>query len=204
MSVDAGFIDSGVPTCGDNHCSSNETCSACEVDCGPCPTCGDGQCNGAETCGSCEADCGACNWPPELAQGEDEIVALLNQFRAQGANCGGAEMPPVGPVRMNNELRTAARLHSQDMADQNYFDHTSQDGRSPWDRVAEAMYRGQPVGENIAAGNSSAEATFQQWVNSPGHCRNMMNGQANEVGVGHGYNRNAQYGHYWTQVFGRR
>jgi uncharacterized protein YkwD len=43
---------------------------------------------------------------------------------------------------------------------------------------------------------------MEQWMNSPGHCRNIMSGGSNEIGVGHGLG--GQYGHYWVQKFGRR
>lgn len=131
------------------------------------------------------------------------MVGLVNRLRAQGARCGTRSYDPAGPVEMNNELRNAARAHSTDMADNDYFAHASQDGRSPWERISAAGYRGQGVGENIAAGNSTAQATFDQWLNSPGHCSNMMNPSANEMGVGFAVG-SARYGSYWTQVFGRR
>lgn len=170
----------------------------------PTEICGDGTCNPAdETCSSCEADCGPCTWPQDQAREEEAMVQMVNDFRAMGARCGARSYGPAGPVTMNAELRAAARGHSTDMADNNYFDHTSRDGRSPWDRIREAGYQGSGVGENIAAGNASAQATFQQWVNSPGHCANMMNGSANEMGLGYAVG-DARFRHYWTQVFGRR
>lgn len=169
------------------------------------PRCGDGTCDApSETCGACAADCGACGWPEEHARSEEAVVAQVNALRARGATCGGATLPAVPPLAMSPELRQAARLHSADMATQDYFDHTSQDGRSFGQRAAEAGYRGAPVGENIAAGSAGAEATFMQWLNSPGHCQNMMSGRATEIGIGHAYDAGARYGHYWTQVFGAR
>lgn len=171
----------------------------------PPPRCGDGTCDApSETCGACAADCGACGWPEEYARSEEAVLAQVNALRARGATCGGAALPAVPPLAMSPELRQAARLHSADMATQNYFDHTSQDGRSFGQRAAEAGYRGAPVGENIAAGSAGAEATFTQWLNSPGHCQNMMSGRATEIGIGHAYDDGARYGHYWTQVFGAR
>jgi uncharacterized protein YkwD len=86
------------------------------------------------------------------------------------------------------------------MADNDYFDHTSLDGRSPWDRMAQAGYDGMPFGENIAAGSSTADGTFHQWLNSPGHCMNMMSQNANELGVGVAFG--GSWGAYWTQTFG--
>lgn len=68
--------------------------------------------------------------------------------------------------------------------------------------MAEAGYTGQPSSENIAAGNRSAAATFEQWRNSDGHCRNMMTQSANEIGIGHA--GGGSFGSYWTQTFGAR
>lgn len=189
--------------CGDGQCNGDETCQSCPGDCGVCPPeCGDGQCNGDETCDSCVQDCGACGWPEDLARTEEEVLQLVNAQRAQGANCGGQEMPPTHPLTMNAELREAARLHSLDMAQNNYFDHTGLNGSSFSQRASAAGYRGFPGGENIAAGSSTAQGTFNQWLNSPGHCVNMMRDRFREIGIGHAYDRAGQYGHYWTQVFG--
>ncbi len=199
-------LDCGVcgPTCGDGTCDASETCDSCNLDCGACPTCGDGACNGDENCETCTADCGACTWPPELEATEDALLVLMNDLRAKGATCGGQTYGAVPPLEMHEALREAARLHSQDMGEQNYFDHTSLDGRSPWQRIRDAGYPGSGAAENIAAGNNSAQATFNQWLTSPGHCRNMMTANANEVGIGHAEVPGSRYRHYWTQAFGRR
>lgn len=177
---------------------------AAPVDAGAAAVCGNQACEPGERCDTCPADCGACEWPPELAAGEDEVLRLMNELRAQGATCGTVTMRPVPPLAMEARLRDAARLHSLDMAEQDYFSHTSLDGRSFSRRIADSGYQGWPVGENIAAGNRTAEATFRQWVNSPGHCRNMMSPDATEIGIGHAFGAASRYGHYWTQKLGRR
>lgn len=141
-------------------------------------------------------------WDPALAALEEEMLVLVNDLRARGVDCGWSTMPPVPPLAMETTLRSAARYHSQDMADNGYFDHNSQDGRSPWDRIGQAGYAGMPVGENIAAGNGTAAATFDQWVHSAGHCRNMMSANATEIGIGVAVG--GPYGAYWTQTFGAR
>jgi uncharacterized protein YkwD len=84
-----------------------------------------------------------------------------------------------------------------DMVDRNYFDHTNPDGEEPWDRMERAGYTWSSAGENIAAGNGTATATMDQWMNSPGHCRNIMSGDFVDVGVGH-----VESAAMWTQVFG--
>lgn len=201
--ADCGPCAPAGPICGDGECEGEETCGNCAQDCGACPpVCGDGVCEGGETCGSCEADCGECDWPVDLAQSEDDLLVLLNEQRAVGGNCGGVAMAPAGPLTMQPQLRKAARLHSQDMGENNYFSHQGLDGSSFSSRASRAGYRGSAGGENIAAGGNSAQGTFTQWMNSPGHCQNMLSGRYREIGIGHAYVPRSQYGHYWTQVFG--
>ena len=128
---------------------------------------------------------------------EDEILVIVNQHRAAGATCGGQAMAPVAPLTMAPSLRCAARVHSKDMVDRGYFDHTNPEGEEPWDRMERAGYAWSTAGENIAAGNGTAAATMGQWMNSAGHCRNIMNGDFTDIGVGH-----VEAGAMWTQVFG--
>ncbi len=134
------------------------------------------------------------------ASREGDIVALVNMARAAGADCGGRVMPPVPALSMDAHLQAAATAHAEDMAANNYFSHDSQDGTSFSQRIQRTDYAGRPGGENIAAGRGSAEATMQQWLESPGHCRNIMNAGFNEIGVG--YASGGSYGHYWVQKFG--
>jgi uncharacterized protein YkwD len=140
---------------------------------------------------------------PEAAL-EERILAIVNQRRAMGANCGGTNYGPAGPLTMNEQLRTAARAHSLDMGTRNYFNHNTPEGRTPFQRTAAAGYSGSPQGENIAAGNATAEATMTQWMNSPGHCTNIMNPQYRVLGVGYARVAGSRYTHYWTQNFGGR
>jgi uncharacterized protein YkwD len=120
---------------------------------------------------------------------EDQVTALVNTERVK-AGCGR--------VRTNEKLRTAARRHSQDMANQNYFSHDSLDGRSPWDRAKAAGYS-QPIGENIAKGQRTPESVMDAWMNSAGHRRNILNCDARAIGVGLAFDGNTPI---WTQLFG--
>ena len=137
---------------------------------------------------------------PEYAQ---EMLDLVNNFRAQGGTCGDESLPSAGPLTLNRFLNEAAKDHAADMAANNYFDHQSQDGRQPSDRMRARGYRGSNYGENIAAGNESAEATFRQWKNSPGHCANMLRSSFSELGVGYVKAPFSSMKHYWVQNFGR-
>ncbi len=140
------------------------------------------------------------NWNPAYAALEDALVVLVNQYRAAGANCGGEEMPPVGPLTMDSSLQCAARVHTKDMADRDFFDHDNPDGDGPSERMEQAGYDGRGWGENIAAGRETPEETMEQWMNSPGHCTNIMGEDYTLIGVG--YYPGGEYGHLWTQTFG--
>jgi uncharacterized protein YkwD len=142
--------------------------------------------------------------PPDPASPlEDAVLVLVNQRRAAGATCGGTVYGPAPALYMHPNLRVAARGHSQDMAAQNYFSHTSLDGRTFDQRIRNAGYTGSsPLGENIAAGYPTAQAVVDGWMGSPGHCANIMSPGFRAVGVGYAHNPASIYRHYWTQNFG--
>jgi uncharacterized protein YkwD len=163
---------------------------------------------GASTGGSATGGSGGLNcndpatWPADWVAFEDQVLQLVNARRAAGATCGGSAYPAVGPITMEAHLRVAARCHSLDMATQGYFDHTSLDGRSPWDRIAQAGYtRASWQGENIAAGYATPAAVVDGWMNSTGHCTNIMNAHFVDTGVGYAFLSSSPYRSYWTQDF---
>jgi uncharacterized protein YkwD len=143
----------------------------------------------------------ATGWPYDsLEQG---ILVETNKRRAAGADCHSeGKFGPAGPLVMQPQLQSAARKHSQDMAEHNYFSHTDLSGGSPFDRMKAEGYTGGWMGENIAAGNSTVAATMDQWMNSDGHCANIMNPKYTQLGVGYFYTSTSTYKHYWTQNFG--
>jgi uncharacterized protein YkwD len=126
---------------------------------------------------------------------ENKLLDLVNTIRAEGCNCGTTYMPPVKKLEWDYQLERAAIAHSIDMNVQGYFSHTSLDGSSFADRINGTDYQGNPGGENIAMGYPDENAVFQGWLNSPGHCMNMMNGGHTDIAVG-------RSGSYWTMVFG--
>lgn len=103
---------------------------------------------------------------------------------------------------MNASLQNAARLHSQDMAANGYFSHTSLDGRTFSQRIRAAGFMGSPLAENIAGGHPTPEIVVSGWMSSPGHCANIMSGSYQFVGIGYVYQPASPYAHYWTADFG--
>jgi uncharacterized protein YkwD len=142
------------------------------------------------------------NWNASWTSFENEVLTLVNQRRAAGATCGGVYKPPVPAVTLDTRLRCAARRHSMDMGTQNFFAHNSLDGTTPWQRMTNAGYAWRTAGENIAAGQATPSAVMTSWMNSTGHCNNIMNGSFKHLGVGYYYGSTSTYKHYWTQDFG--
>lgn len=138
------------------------------------------------------------DWPGAWEALEDQVVVLVNQQRSQGAACGSeGSFEPAGPLEAHPALVCAARVHVQDMHERDYFDHVSPDGEQPWDRMARAGYSLVQAGENIALGATTAEGVMQQWMDSDGHCANIMSPGFDHIGIGHQAD-----GRLWTQVFG--
>ena len=148
----------------------------------------------------------AVDWPAEWADLEDQMVDLVNGVRATGTECGDAGVfEATGPLVMEPHLRCAARVHSLDMGERNYFSHDSPDGplgENEYERVMNAGYGGFALGENIAAGYSTAEGAFDRWMSSSGHCVKLMNPAATETGVGFAAVDGSDWTNYWTENFG--
>ncbi|MBG0832289.1 S8 family serine peptidase [Planomonospora sp. ID67723] len=122
---------------------------------------------------------------------ENEVVRLTNLERQKGG---------CAPLKHDPQLRKAAYGHSADMAAQNYFSHTSKDGRSFMDRIRGAGFTGgSGFAENIAWGQRTPAEVVNGWMNSSGHRANIMNCKYNLIGVGAA--KNSQGRIYWTQNF---
>ena len=122
------------------------------------------------------------------------IIELTNQERAKH----GLPTLTVDPA-----LTSAAQAYSQEMANKNFFSHTGADGSTCGQRLAAAGYS--PLyayGENIAAGQRSAEEVVAAWMNSEGHRRNILSPHYQHIGVGYAYNQGSKYQNYWVQEFG--
>ena len=127
----------------------------------------------------------------------NQVVELTNIERAKEG---------LKPLTLNSQLVDAAQDHSSDMAQDDFFSHTGADGSNVGSRVQDSGYQYSTTGENIAAGQTTAEEVVEGWMNSPGHRANILNPDFTEIGIGYEYLENdtgsVNYNHYWTQVFG--
>jgi uncharacterized protein YkwD len=56
------------------------------------------------------------------------------------------------------------------------------------------------VGENIAYGPKSADEVVQGWLDSPGHCENIMDPRFAEMGIAYAMGRSSRRGLFWVQL----
>ncbi len=140
---------------------------------------------------------------------EHEVVVLTNRIRVEAG---------LAPLKLHEALRTAARQHAQDMAENNFFDHIGSDGSTLVDRINRVNYPNWLyAAENIAAGFARPADVVQAWLDSPYHRANLLHPDLKEIGVGYAYDPNDQanvrlwdgsiggpYYHYWVQDFGTR
>lgn len=130
--------------------------------------------------------------PTGISALETRVVQLTNSERGR-AGCA--------PLRVDLQLRTAARSYSYEMARYGTWGHTGRDGSTPGERMARAGYDiDGGWAENIARGYSSAEEVMQGWMTSAGHRANILNCDLRAIGVGVARASSGQL--YWTQDFG--
>ena len=128
---------------------------------------------------------------PESSDGvhayERQVVDLVNVQRARSG---------LQPLTLDAELCRFARVKSQDMHDNRYFDHNSPTYGSPFDMMRSFGITYASAGENIAMGYSTPEAVVSAWMNSDGHRANILSTKFALLGVGY-----VADGGYWTQWF---
>jgi uncharacterized protein YkwD len=126
--------------------------------------------------------------PPAGITFLDEIERLILTLTNEERRKHGLNALQHDPM-----LQNAARAHSIDMLERNFFDHVSPDGRTPHDRIAiihrqligmtgENLWQGQ--GHDVSDAQKLAELAVEGWMNSPGHRENILRQEYTHLGVG--------------------
>jgi uncharacterized protein YkwD len=116
---------------------------------------------------------------------EKQIFEITNVIRHR-------HQSPV--LTWEEDVSEIAFSHSRDMAENNYFSHTSLNGDGLKERLADLSMFYHTAGENIAAQYSDAPAAMEGWLNSEGHREALFNEEYTHLGVG-------VYQLYYTQNF---
>ena len=120
----------------------------------------------------------------------EAILKLVNQERSKAG---------VQPLTLSTKLTDIANTKAKDMSDKNYFSHQSPTYGSPFDMLKHFGVSYTYAGENIAAGQKTADEVMNSWMNSSGHKANILNENYTQIGVG--FYRGGQYGTEWVQLF---
>jgi len=107
----------------------------------------------------------------------DEAIAFLESQR------------PMGPLRFNEGLARAARLHAQDLGPRGSLEHTGHDGSRLSDRLNRLGRWHGLIAENISTGEEEARDVVLQLliddgVAGRGHRRNLFNPDLHQAGAG--------------------
>ena len=102
------------------------------------------------------------------------LVALANASRTKDG---------LSILTTNAKLESAARAKANDMFANQYFAHTSPQGKTPWNFISDAGYSYVYAGENLAIGYTDSAELHNDWMNSPTHRENIMNPNYREIGL---------------------
>ncbi|CAI8872484.1 CAP domain-containing protein [Methylocaldum szegediense] len=112
-----------------------------------------------------------------------EILDQLRAIRAQARYCGRILFGPAKPLRWNQKLFLAAKIHAEEMSRRDYLSHRGLDGRRAGDRIVRTGYDWEVYGENIAQGQLTVSEAMRSWLDSPSHCSAIMEPDFEDVGV---------------------
>ena len=125
-----------------------------------------------------------------------EVLRLVNQARVSGCSCGGKRMSPAPVLRFSDDLTRIAKGHADYLRKRGYIPHRGRGGTRVGQRASRAGYRWRAIGENIASGYTTPRAVVESWLESPGHCRNIMDASYTQMGV-------ARSGNIYVQVLAK-
>ena len=103
--------------------------------------------------------------------------SLINSANAERANRN------ISTLSENELLDSAALQKAQNMFANNYFDHYSPTGVSPWDFILANGYDYTFAGENLAMDFATSSGVQKAWMASPTHAKNILNPDFDEIGI---------------------
>lgn len=130
------------------------------------------------------------------------LLEQLNSMRAEGGVCAdGARYPASAePMRWNDSLEHAALSQTSWMVERGELLHVGRRGESIGERVRQAAYAFERIGENVGMGFFQMDQVMSAWRASAKHCANLMDPRFTEVGLAC---VRAANGPYWTIIVGR-
>jgi uncharacterized protein YkwD len=121
------------------------------------------------------------------------VICLANRERAHYG---------LPALRESHKLNVSAQNYTAEMVRRDFFSHTAPNGSTPGARIAATGFQWSWAGENIASGFSTPLSVVTAWMNSQGHCYNLLAPVFRDIGVGVSPHSVAGAGGAtWTQDF---
>ena len=127
---------------------------------------------------------------------EQALLEQINRARSEARYCGRVLQAAAEPLSYQCTLAGAAQQHSNDMAQYDTLSHLSSDGQDAYQRLQQQGYETTALGENVAMTATGDADVVQQWLGSPGHCRNIMAADFTSLGMGQAKSDAGDV--YWT------
>lgn len=108
-----------------------------------------------------------------LSVEEEEFFNKINDIRIKN------NLPVF---QIDDNVQNVARLKAQDLAENNYFSHTSDKYGTPFEMLSTSGVNYKTASENIA-GNASIDGAISSWMNSDSHKNNILSTDFNYTGV---------------------
>jgi len=131
------------------------------------------------------------------------VTAATFEFEIFNFTNAHREAYGLQPLIWDYALANAARVHSRDMAINNFISHTGSDGSIISDRLERAGLSGTGWGENINGGINNVYTAVTSWMDSPGNRMNILSPHMTHLGVGFYYEPYSEFVFYTTQKFVR-
>jgi uncharacterized protein YkwD len=129
-----------------------------------------------------------------------ESRELVTAFERQSFDLANVARARIGKpaFEWDDAASVAAGKHSQDMADNHFFEHLNLRNEDMGDRMQAEGIDYRSAAENIAAGQTSAIFAHHGWMNSSGHRKNIES-DIRRLGTGVAFG--GSYHIYYTQNF---
>lgn len=108
-----------------------------------------------------------------LSVEEQEFFNKINELRVKNS---------LPELKIDDNVENVARLKAQDLAENNYFSHTSDKYGTPFEMLTTSSVNYKTASENIA-GNSTIDGAINSWMNSDSHKNNILSTDFNYTGV---------------------
>ncbi len=124
-----------------------------------------------------------------LTSEEQEVLNLINEYRREN---GLNELKPA------NRLQDVADLKANDLVENNYFSHVSENLGTPFEMLESNNIQYTVAGENLA-GNVNSSKAVEAWINSPTHKANILDEEFKYTGIS--VVESPVYGKIFVQIF---